>query len=199
MNKITHLKGRMSALIPRIMILLLVLLSGSIAIAQTLNVQSFDLDGNGEVFVSQDCPPFFFEEKDHTTVLWIQGGTTWFGQAYDYLGGLSYQAKVSNCGTVSANNSSHLFLDGDGSRTISLDWQNWSSVYSLLEVPYFAEAENTFWFDVDVEIAPGGGLNPGDPVTLYFYYWIFGAGITDHEAGNRGSYYNNQYFYIRWQ
>lgn len=172
----------MSALIPRIM-LLSVLLSGSIAIAQTLNVQSFDLDGNGEVYVFQDCPPVFDEFQNHNTVLWLQGGTTWFGQAYDYLGGLSYQAKVSNCGTVSANNSSHLFLDGDGSRTITLDWQNWASVYSLLEVPYYAEADNTFWFDVDVEIAPGGGLNPGDPVTLYFYYWIFGAGITDHEAG----------------
>lgn len=170
------------ALNSRIFLMLPVILTGSLAISQTLNVQSFDLDGNGEAYAFQNCPPVFDELKDHNTVLWIQGGTTWFGQPYDYLGGLSYQAKVSNCGTVSANNSSHLFLDGDGSRTVSLDWQNWASVYALMEGPYYAEADNTFWFDVDVEIAPGGGFNPGDPVTLYFYYRIFGAGLTDHEA-----------------
>lgn len=154
--------------------------------SQIFNVNNFDANGSGEAHAMQDCPPFGgIDTKDHLIVPMVAGGSTWWGQAYDYISARAYTAKVSTpCGTVRAHNSSHCYLGGDGSSALDIDFQNWASVYSLIEAPYNATAENEYWFNIELEIAPGGGFNIGDQVDMNFEYLIYGGGWTDHEDIN---------------
>lgn len=152
--------------------------------SQTLVVTHFDADGSGEAEAMQDCGPpigVVTDFKDHLTVPWVQGGTTWFGVPYDYISALSYPVRVNSCGTVRGNISAHCYVGGDGTGTVLIDWYNWASVYALLEPVYHAHAWSTYWYETTVQVMPGGGYNVGDTIELYYQYHFSGAGITEHE------------------
>lgn len=161
-----------------------VILSFNSLNSQTLVVTNFDADGFGEAEAMQDCGPpigMVIDFKDHQTVPWIQGGTTWFGVPYDYISALSYGVRVNDCGTVRGRISSHCYVGGDGTNTMIVDWYNWASVYALLEPFYHAHVQSTYWYDMTIQVMPGGGYNVGDAIELFFQFHFSGSGWTRHE------------------
>lgn len=177
--------NRNSCVVSLVIFTVVFLLNAGLLSSQSLVVTYFDADGNGDANATQNCPPPIgpvVDAKDHLHVPWIQGGTTWFGVPYDYISALSYGVKVRSCGTVSGHISAHCYVGGDGTNTMLIDWYNWAAVKALLEPSYHAHANSLYWFNVTIQIMPGGGYNVGDPIELFFQYHFSGAGITDHEG-----------------
>jgi|GEM_PF-4495488 len=153
---------------------------------QTIDLVNVTCTGNGTATATILCPPDppLIVPRSHASIPWAQGITI-RGEYYDYLAQLYYQARASNnCGTERSSNSVRLAVQGDNSITLKIDWMNRARDYSLLEGGTgSAIADNHFDFRIKFMVSPGGGLNNGDPVTVYYKVSMYGAGLTSHETG----------------
>lgn len=79
---------------------------------------------------------------------------------------------------TSAQAFSYAKINGDISSTLSLAWNLEARTYTNSLDGYFASATNETSFNVNFQVQ---GIPDGTPVTVYYKYSIFGAGLTEHE------------------
>jgi PKD repeat protein len=76
-------------------------------------------------------------------------------------------------------------INGDNSQKITIKAKHVSrSSCGIDPGQYYAMSIDTFNYDVDMKVLPGGTFNMGDSITVYYKYSIFTSGQTQHEQNN---------------
>jgi hypothetical protein len=79
---------------------------------------------------------------------------------------------------VSSYIGSRAFINGNNSNAIQIKWKNTGANYASSD-GYYAEIQTTLNVNVNMQVT---GVPDGTPVTVYWWYDIFGGGSTAHEA-----------------
>jgi|GEM_PF-2065507 len=79
---------------------------------------------------------------------------------------------------VSSAIGSRAMINGDNTSTVRIKWKNTGHNYSVTD-GHFARLESTLDFGINMSVT---GIPAGIPVTVYWWYDIFGGGNTSHEG-----------------
>ena len=78
---------------------------------------------------------------------------------------------------VSSYVGARAFINGDNTSTIHIKWKNTGTNYATTD-GHYAEIHTSLDFNVAMSVT---GVSPGTPVTIYWWFNIFGSGVTSHE------------------
>jgi hypothetical protein len=84
---------------------------------------------------------------------------------------------VPNPHEVSCYATSRAFINGNNTNKIQIKWKNHSTTYASSD-GYYAENHTALSVNVNMQVT---GIPDGTPVTVYWWYDIFGGGNTYHE------------------
>jgi hypothetical protein len=149
--------------------------------AQVLQVTTTSISGTAETLANDYLEPagingpFIFDQKSCT-----HGNFTGGLYGNDYAS-FCFAHAVEQGGfpkhRVSSEIGSRAMINGDNTTSVRIKWKNTGHNYSVTE-GHYAKLNSTLDFSVSLAVT---GMPAGIPVTVYWWYTIFGGGNTVHE------------------
>ncbi len=158
--------------------------------AQTLDVATTSISGRGYANANDFIVPLvsgipIFDED--SCVIPAQALIpSWLGSDYGFLCDARAREKRTTPpqSVASAQAFTMAKVDGDNTQTLTIKWFFEARTFTNSLDGYAAFSENNENLNVTFNV---GGLSTGTPVTVYYSYSTFAAGLTEHESVNEDS------------